>query len=313
MSARKYDVVVVGEINPDLILSGEVTPAFGQVEKLVEDATLTIGSSSAIFACGAARLGLRVLFIGKVGDDDFGRFMLRALAERGVDTTGVLVDGSVRTGLSVILSRGNDRAILTYPGAIPTLRLAEIPPALLEQARHLHLASYFIQEALRPDVPALFDLAHRLELSVSLDTNYDPAEKWDGGLNQALQSCDIFLPNATECRAIAGLQDLDLAILKLSERVGNGQGTLAVKQGAEGATARRGADVAQASSIRVNVVDTVGAGDSFDAGFIYGYLSGWELERSLRLAAVCGALSLQSAGGTAGQATLAEAEAYLVK
>ena len=79
MANRDYDVVVVGELNADLILRGDVTPAFGQVEKIIDDAALTIGSSSAIFACGAARLGLRVAFIGKVGDDEFGRFMLREL------------------------------------------------------------------------------------------------------------------------------------------------------------------------------------------------------------------------------------------
>src|SRR5215217_2912592 len=121
-SDKRFDLVVVGEINPDLILRGDVTPAFGQVEQIVEDAALTIGSSSAIFACGAARLGLRVAFVGKIGDDVFGRFMRQQLAERGVDITGIVVDPAIRTGLSVILSRGVDRAILTYSGSIAALR-----------------------------------------------------------------------------------------------------------------------------------------------------------------------------------------------
>src|SRR5258706_2648767 len=99
-----FDIMVVGEINADLILKGDVTPAFGQVEKLLDDATLTIGSSSAIFACGAARLGLTVAFIGKTGEDKFGRFMLREMQRRGIDTSGVVIDATIETGLSGSLS-----------------------------------------------------------------------------------------------------------------------------------------------------------------------------------------------------------------
>jgi len=204
MKTRRFDILVVGEINPDLILSGNVTPAFGQVEKLVDDAALTVGSSAAIFACGVARLGLKVAFIGKVGADLFGDFMRNTLEQRGVATCGIIIDPGVHTGLSVILNRGNDRAILTYPGAIPSLRLAEIDQTLLAQSRHLHLTSYFLQDALRGDVPALFDLAHQAGTSVSLDTNFDPQERWDSSLAQALHRSDIFLPNAAECCAIAG-------------------------------------------------------------------------------------------------------------
>src|SRR5512139_1181094 len=112
MTDRDFDIVVVGELNADLILRGDVTPAFGQVEKIIDEATLTIGSSSAIFACGAARLGLRTAFIGKAGNDEFGRFMLRELQQRGIDTRGVVIDPNLPTGLSVILSRPFDRAIL---------------------------------------------------------------------------------------------------------------------------------------------------------------------------------------------------------
>lgn len=304
---RPFDVLVVGEINPDLILSGDVEPVFGQVEKLVEHASLTIGSSSAIFACGAARLGLKVAFIGKVGHDQFGQYMRSALTERGVDTSGVVVDPHVSTGLSVILSKGGDRAILTYPGAIPTLRLEEMNLGLLSQARHLHLGSYFIQDALRPDVPRLFSLAHQQGLTVSLDTNYDPAENWDNGLRETLAHTDIFLPNETECCKIAGQDDLETAARSLAERVG----LVAVKCGARGALLRAGKAQISAASIPVQVVDTVGAGDSFDAGFISGFLSGWTYDRSLRLAAVCGALSTRAAGGTPAQATMAEALPYL--
>jgi sugar/nucleoside kinase (ribokinase family) len=298
-----FDVAVVGELNADLILQGDVTPSFGQVEKLIDDATLTLGSSSAIFACGAARLGLQVAFIGVVGDDEFGRFVAGELAARGVDTSGVVVDPAIKTGLTVILSRGDDRAILTYSGSIAALRYDQIDQSLLARARHLHLGSYFLLDALRPDVARLFESARAHGSSTSLDTNYDPAERWDGGLDEVLRHADIFLPNETELRAIAGTGDTAAALARLAgpSRI------VAAKLGARGAVARRGAEVWHVAPLPVDVVDTTGAGDSFDAGFIYGYLAGWELERALRLAATCGSLSTRAVGGTGGQATLEEA------
>jgi len=305
--SRPFDVVVVGELNVDLILNGEVTPAFGQVEQLVANASLVLGSSSAIFACGAARLGLRVAFIGKVGDDPFGRFEVSELIQRGVNTEGVVIDPTIKTGLTVILSRGSDRAILTYLGSISALRYPEIDASLVAKACHLHLGSYFLLDNLRPDIPALFDLAHSYGLTVSLDTNYDPVERWAGGVMEALGRADIFLPNETELCAIAGLPDVPAALESLALKVP----LVAVKLGAHGAQARRGAELARAASLPVQVVDTVGAGDTFDAGVIYGHLAGWDLAKTLRMGVVCGSLSTQQAGGIAGQPTLEEAEHYL--
>jgi sugar/nucleoside kinase (ribokinase family) len=303
MPDKAFDVVVVGELNADLILSGDVTPEFGQIEKLIAGADLAVGSSSAIFACGAARLGLRVAFIGKTGDDEFGRVVLRELGARGVDTSGVVVDPHIQTGLSVILSRGNDRAILTFPGSIPALRYIEVAQDILARARHLHLGSYFLLDALHPDIPTLFDVAHSFGLSVSLDTNYDPAEKWNSGLTDSLTHADVFLPNETELRAITRQAGAEVALHSLADLIP----TVAVKLGAQGAIGQQGARIARADALPVAVVDTTGAGDSFDAGFVYGYLAGWELARALRFACVCGSLSTRAAGGTAAQATLREA------
>ncbi len=306
MTHRDFDVVVVGELNADLILRGDVTPAFGQVEKIIDDATLTIGSSSAIFACGAARLGLRVAFIGKAGDDEFGRFMLRQLADRRIDTSGVVIDPALPTGLSVILSRPSDRAILTHLGSIAALRFDEIALSLLSRARHLHLGSYYLLEALRPDVRHLFDEAKARGLTISLDTNYDPTEQWTAGVPEALQRADIFLPNETELLAITQADSIEVGLDHLAEIP-----TVAVKLGARGAVARRGSQLVYADAFPVRVVDTTGAGDSFDAGFVYAYLTGQDLPQARRFACACGALSTRAAGGTASQATVAEALAVL--
>jgi sugar/nucleoside kinase (ribokinase family) len=312
-----FDILVAGEINPDLILTGAVEPAFGQVEKLVQ-AALTIGSSSVIFACGAAHLGLKVAFVGKCGDDVFGRFMLAEMQRHAVDVSHVLVLAADTTGLSVILNRGVDRAILTYPGLIAELQAADIPDELLRQARHLHVASYFLQTALQPGLAGLFRRAHALGLTTSLDTNYDPSEQWLG-FDELLSATNIFLPNEAEACSLTGVRDAELAAEKLAAHVE----TLAVKLGAQGSLGMGGSyplsvnapgvrEKIRVPSIPVDVVDTVGAGDSFDAGFIYAYLNHWSLEKSLRLANICGALSTRAAGGTAAQATLDEALAILV-
>ena len=299
---KTIDLLVAGEINPDLILSGDVTPVFGQVEKLVESAELVIGSSSAIFACGAARLGLRVAFLGVCGDDLFGRFMRQALEQAGVDCSACIVDPQQQTGLSVILTRGADRAILTHAGALAALRADQVDSGQLSRARHLHLASYFLQEALQPGLPELFARAHSLGLTTSLDTNWDPRGGWRG-LEDLLRLTDVFLPNENEALAITRAPSAGQAL----QRLGSLAGTVAVKRGRDGALACRGEQMASARALPLEVADTIGAGDSFDAGFLYGWLNGWSLDKSLRLGVACGSLSTRRPGGTAGQPTLAEA------
>jgi len=300
-----FDILVAGEINPDLILAGDVKPEFNQVEKLVDSAALTIGSSSAIFSCGAARLGLKVAFIGVCGKDVFGRFMLDEMQKRNVDVNNVIVrDG--QTGLSVILSTGTDRAILTHMGLISALRASDIPDALLRQTRHLHVASYFLQTNLQPGLPDLFRRARELGLTTSLDTNYDPSEQWFG-FDELLSVTNVFLPNEKEALSLSGKMDINIAAEKLGLRVD----MLAVKLGPDGALGVSASKKVRVTSIPVKVVDTVGAGDSFNAGFLYGYLHNWDLEKALRLACVCGALSTQKAGGTEAQPTLDEAMKYV--
>lgn len=308
MAAPELDLLVIGEINPDLILTGQdVVPAFGQAEKLIDGANLTIGSSSVITACGAARLGLRVAVIGLVGDDEFGRFMLRAMRQRGVDTSAVVIDPAIPTGISVILSQPADRAILTFPGTMPYLRREHIAASILARTRHLHVGSYFLHEALRPVLPDLFAQARARGVSTSLDCNWDPAGEWD--ISGMLPHLDIFFPNENEVRHITGAGDLQSGLTQLAQDIP----TLAVKLGPQGGLAQQGARFVRAPALKVDVVDTTGAGDSFNAGFLYGYLKDYELQGMLTLACACGSLSTRAAGGTAAQPTLAEAQATIAQ
>ncbi len=284
-------------------------PAFGQAERLVDEASLTIGGSGAIFACAAARLGLSTSFIGVVGDDVFGRFMLEALAGHGVDTEACVVDRDRPTGLSVILSRGDDRAILTAPGTIPALRGDLVDRDLLRSAGHLHVSSYFLQTELGPDLPKLFDEGRAAGATTSIDPNWDPAEEWDGGLLFLLPLTDYFFPNSAEARLITGVEDIDVAAEALAAR----GPVVAVKFGQGGGLVFSGGDVHRLEAVPVEVVDTTGAGDSFDAGFLAGRLRGWSLERSLALAVACGSLSTRAAGGTGAQPTMEEALATMAE
>ena len=302
-----FDLLVAGEINPDLILSGsDIEPRFGQQEILVEASSLCIGSSSAILACGAARLGLYTAFIGVAGDDLFGHFMLEAIQARQVNVSSVIIDPRQQTGLSVILNRGGDRAILTYPGCIAALRADQVSDELLKQARHLHIASYFLQTALQPDLPDLLRRAHFLGLTTSLDTNWDPSGEWQA-FDRLLSLVDVFLPNENEALALTQSQSVEQALERLSLHCQ----TVAIKLGAQGGIARQGQETAQAPALKVEIMDTIGAGDSFDSGFLYGYLNGWDLARCLRLGTVCGSLSMRAAGGVNAQPTLPEAMAYI--
>ncbi|MEA3441829.1 MAG: carbohydrate kinase family protein [Chloroflexota bacterium] len=304
---KQYDLIVAGEINPDLILTGrDLEPRFGQAETLVEDAVLTAGSSSVIFACGAARLGLNVAMVGVIGDDLFGAYMLDMMNSRNVDTSNVIIDPHQTTGMSVILNRVSDRAILTHLGAMNALRAEQVTDELLVQARHLHVASYFLQTNLQHGLPDLFQRARRLSLTTSLDTNWDPEEKWTG-VGELLERTTVFLPNETEALSLTGAPTVEVAAKNLADHAS----IVTVKLGAEGGLAFDGESLHHAPVIPVEVVDTVGAGDTFDAGFIYGFLKGWSLVRCLHLAVACSSLSTRTAGGIPGQPDLKEALRFL--
>ncbi len=298
-----HDLLVVGEINVDLILQDEsIAPVFGQ-EILVKDALLTPGSSSVIMACGAARLGLNTAFFGLTGDDEFGAFMRREMAGLGVDVSRVVADPALRTGLTVSLSTSKDRAMITFMGSIDALRAEQVPDDLLAAARHLHTGSFFLQQRLRPGLPDLFRRAHALGLTVSLDLGWDPEGRWGSELDRVIDLVDVLLPNETEALHLTGAPDVETALERLAARVP----VVAVKLGPQGATGARGAERACVPAIPATVVDTTGAGDSFNAGFVYGYLKGWSLERALWLGCACGSLSTRAMGGTTAQPTLAEA------
>lgn len=294
--AALFDVLVVGDANPDLVLQGDVRPRFGQVEQLLTAADLVLGGSGSITAAGCARLGLRTAMLAAVGDDVFGRVVREALDERGV-TLLEAPAGGTPTGLSVILSPegGEGRAILTLPGTIPLLRPADISDELLGRTRHVHVSSLYLQPALAAGLAGVFERARKLGVTTSLDTNWDPSEHWSA-IGDILAHTDVFLPNAAELLAITGAPDPASAAKGLAA-------TVVMKDGVRGARAWWDGGECAAPGRTVEVVDTVGAGDSFNAGFLAARLTGHPIEEAVRWAAAAGSLSTRAAGGTAAQAT----------
>jgi sugar/nucleoside kinase (ribokinase family) len=298
----RFDLLVLGDVNPDLILTGDVEPAFGQVERIVEDARLTVGGSGAIVACGAARLGLRTAICGVVGDDVFGRFMRDELERRGVDVSGLVTEPDRPTGLTVVLARPDDRAILTRQGTIADLRPDLVDRRTLDAAGHIHVPSYYLQDALRPELTPLFERVRTNGATTSLDPNWDPSGRWDGGLLELLPVTDVFLPNAEEAARIAGAEDPEAAARALASRAG----VVVVKAGVDGAVAVEGDLLVRAPAVAIDGVDATGAGDTFDAAFLVSRLAGDPLERSLAIANACGALSTRALGGVDAQPTMDE-------
>jgi sugar/nucleoside kinase (ribokinase family) len=299
--------LVAGEINADLVLSGfSAFPSVGR-EVTATESGLVLGSASAICASGLARLGNRVTFLGKVGDDFLGRFCLEEMTRAGIDVSRIHVDAGVRTGVTVALSTERDRALVTFAGATTSFSESDVADEALEGADHLHVASFYLQSGLRPGLAGLFRRAHRSGLTTSLDPGHDPEEAWIRDLAPTLSETDLFFPNEQELRGASGRDELAPALAAF------GPVRVVAKLGAKGAVSL---DVDHRSLLAmpapsVASLDTTGAGDSFDAGFLHAWLRKESLETCLRYGAAAGALSTRALGGTGSQPTLPELEAFL--
>jgi sugar/nucleoside kinase (ribokinase family) len=305
-AGHDVDLLVLGDCNPDvLVLGDDVTPAFGQQEKLVPSISLVIGGSAAITAVAAARLGLSVALAAAVGADPAGKFMLDQLTREGVDVSAVVIRDAAPTGMTVALSRGGDRAILTALGAVASLTAADIPGALIARARHVHASSYFLlEDSLGPGLAGLLSAARAAGASTSLDTNWDPSGRWGGArLSATIAQADLLLPNEAEALRLSGaasLADAAGALTAAGPR-------LVVKLGERGALCADGAVRQHVSLPPVMPVDATGAGDCFNAGLIAGLLRGLSLSQAAALGCAAGALSTGAPGGTASAPAMAGA------
>jgi sugar/nucleoside kinase (ribokinase family) len=291
---KPFDLTIAGELNLDLILYGLPSVMPLERELLASGFQTTLGSSSAIVAHNASSLGARVSFTTLVGPDEFGRIALERLQAAGVDTTRVARHSNIATGVTILLPHGAERHILTYPGTIAEMTVADLDFDFLTQARHFHLSSLYLQRGLQAGLPDLLRRLKQAGLTISLDTNDDPEDRWRGPLFDLLPYVDLFLPNESEICRMTGSADLETAIQHLSAKVP----TIVVKRGRHGARVHQAGRNTDVASLNVVPVDTIGAGDSFDAGFLRAYLLSKDVVTCARAGNITGALSTQAAGGT---------------
>lgn len=304
-----FDVSVIGELNLDLILYGLPETLVLEREHLAKDLSITLGSSSAIFAHNLALLGNKVGFSSCIGEDPFGEICVQRLSASGVDMSHVRRMKGKTTGLTVILPQRKERYILTYPGTMYDLSERDLDLSYVFNAKHLHVSSYFLQKGIRPRLIEIFRKAKDAGLTTSLDTNDDPEGRWSGDIQLLLRYVDILLPNERELCKLAQAEDVNKAAEILAQKVP----LLVIKRGGQGAIARSGKDKFTAFPPVVDVVDPVGAGDTFDAGFVHQFIRGGQVEDCLKYANVAGALSVTRAGGTEAFRDATHREAFLRK
>ncbi len=306
---KTFDLAIAGELNMDLILYGLPLEMPAERDLLGTGFVSTLGSSSAILAHNAASLGMRVRFQTLVGDDDFARLALGRLNQAGVETSGAMVDASTATGVTILLPHGPVRHSLTYLGSIALLTVAHLNPEKLKEARHFHLSSLYLQTGLHPGLVELLRSLKLAGLSLSLDTNDDPDNQWGPPLQEILPLIDLFMPNEGEICRMAGGCSLDEALQVLGEKVP----TIVVKRGRHGCRVKHEGKTFDVPGVSVDPVDTIGAGDSFDSGFLCAYLQGLPLEICARAGNITGALSTLSTGGTEAFRDVSLREAFLKK
>ncbi len=298
---KTIDVLTLGDLCVDLVVkSPDVEPEFGQKEKIFQSYSLEMGGSCSIFACQCSKLGLKTVVIGKTGKDSFGTLIRKTMEDSGVDTSFVKIDDAYKTGMSIHLDRTVDRAILTYTGTIDAVEAEDITEDVLMSTRHFHIGSYFLMRKIQSSYPEVLKKLKAFGATISLDTNWDPDETWDSGIENILPYVDIFLPNKEEALLISRKDNLEEAISFLSSKIP----IIALKKGKDGAEAYAYGKRYSAPAVEVKMTDAIGAGDSFDGGFVYGYLNGLPLEECLKLACFCGSMNTRAAGGTNGQVWL---------
>ncbi len=301
MQQKKFDVLVAGELNIDLILDKlDQFPVIGK-EIMAAEMIYTLGSSSAIFASNLSTLGISVNYCGCIGNDSFGDKIIKDLAAKNVNTSNIIRSKTSGTGITVAFNFNQNRAMVTYPGAMNELKQNDISDDMLMQAQHLHVSSVFLQPALKPGLIDLFKRAKDFGLTTSLDPQWDPAEKWDCDWKNLLPLVDVFLPNIEELKNITQKTNLNDAVAAIKDNAN----ILVVKNSTEGATVFYKDEITeQPAFINHDFADAIGAGDSFNAGFISRFIQKKSLKECAQLGAVCGALNTTQKGGTTAFADL---------
>ncbi len=291
---KRLDCLVVGEAAVDLLIDGAADLEVGK-EKLAQGMEFVLGGSSSITAYNLARLGAHVAFVGLIGQDIFGQFIADKLSCAKVNIEGLQRVPHRKTGITIWYSRKGRRAGLTYPGTIAMLRATDVTELQLRQARHLHVGHYFLLKSFHAGAPALFRRARELGITTSLDCNHDPAERWQSGIRRVLKHVDIFFPNDAEALSLSGCPNVKAA----AQELGKLARIICVKCGSRGVLIHTGTESFRMAAVKAKVVDTTGAGDSFNAGFLSRFVQGASLRDCAEAGLIAASRCVTRFGGTA--------------
>jgi len=293
---KKYDVIAIGELNVDLILNSiDGLPEIGK-EKFAGNMIMTLGSSTAIFSANVSSLGSRVAFVGMIGKDSFGELVKSSLRAKGVDTSLLIETDQDATGATIVLNYDEDRANVTYQGTMDLMSFEDIDRSIFENTKHIHISSVFLQSGIKKDLQEILSYAREKGVTTSLDPQWDPLEEWDFDYAKLLPFVSVFMPNEKELQFITGTTNLDDAIAKIRPYIN----TCIVKRGNKGSLMLRsdGTSNNLEAFLNKDVVDAIGAGDSFNAGFINQFVQGKLPEECQRFGNLTGAVNTTASGGT---------------
>lgn len=293
---KKWDVYVYGDVNIDIIIPNvSHFPAPGQEDEVPVMETF-VGGGAALFALGIGKLGLKPVFQGEAGNDCYGGFIRQTFKEGNVDDSLLKTDGPMKTGISLSFTNEKDRSFLTFRGTNEKLCIEEVDLVQVKQAAHIHVTGYAGEANHDSYLKFLKEVKAQTQATVSFDVGWDPTGKWNPEIYLLFPYIDVLFMNQTEAANYSRKEDAGEAAKDFAAHC-----KLAViKMGRRGSLAARGNNLYRASSYPVNAVDTTGAGDSFNAGFIYGFLRGKSLEECLKCGNGCGALSVTALGGNTG-------------
>jgi len=293
MGVDMKKVLFIGEINVDIMMGGLESFPVKDREISCSSFELTIGSSTAICSCAYASLGGDASFLGLAGIDEYGDYMVSGMKKFGINTKLIKRTDKVKTGVTVNLIFDGTRTQVTYPGTIAEFGSAYIDLSLLEEFDHIHLAGLYLQEKFLPGVEEVLRFAKSHGISTSLDPQWDESEEWRH-MDKWMPHLDYLFVNEDEALSITGAS----SPLQACKELGASTACPVVKTGSAGALLWTGDDVLEIPGLKAEVVDTTGAGDSFDAGFFYAILEhGLSPEDAALFANAAGARSCGFVGG----------------
>ena len=291
----RFDVIVVGDANIDLIVEGcNSLPLLGE-EIRVKNISTNIGGGAALCAMGLSKLGMKTAFCGVMANDLYGSFIMNEFEKNNVEVYCVKHSKMNSTGITIAVFGENDRSFITFDGANSEFDLCKVDLETVSLARHIHLTGYRGNANHKKFMEFIYKLK-QVDVTISTDVGWDDTGEWFSGIFELISHVDVFFINEIEALNYTKCKDIKESLNTIAKYCKN----VAIKMGAKGAIGRRGDETAYEEALSVEVVDTTGAGDSFNAGYVYGFLKGEKLRKCLIYGNACGALSVTKQGGNTG-------------